>query len=262
MTEKENNVDINELNILSEELNSLNDAKQILIEEIESTKNDINYISQYKSLVADYQKNKKLYVGNEYIDLGARNNKKDQFLRWFNLDNSGMGNSSGMRGFKYINKPRKTSLKAFVILITSNVGDPRGNNKWRDSIDTRSKKIMYFGDAKMDEKKKAEDFLGNKIVLNISDHILEGKCEFIPPILHFTKERVGFMKFNGLCIMKDLKRGFHIERNIKVRNYILDLEILEVDHLSLDWLHLRRIDYKTSLKMQPQVWDDYIKGIY
>jgi len=254
-------IEKNELNLLSDELNSLHEAKQVLIEEIESTKNDINFLSQYKSLIADHQKNKKLYVGKEYVDLGARNNNKDQFLRWFNLDGSGMGNSSGMRGFKYINKPRKTSLKAFVILITSNVGDIRGNNKWKDAINTESKKIMYFGDAKMDQKKKAEDFLGNKIVLNISDHILEGKCEFIPPILHFTKERVGYMKFNGLCIMNDLKRSFHIENDIKVRNYILDLKILDVDYISLDWLHLRRIDYNSSLKIQPDHWSEYITSI-
>ena len=254
-------IEKNELNLLSDELDSLQDAKQVLIEEIESTKNDINYLSQYKYLVADYQKNKKLYVGKEYIDLGARNNDKDQFLRWFNLDGSGMGNSSGMRGFKYINKPGKTSLKAFVILITSNVGDPRGNNKWKDAINTKNKEIMYFGDAKMDQKKKAEDFLGNKIVLNISDHILEGKCEFIPPILHFTKERVGYMKFNGLCIMNDLRRSFHIENDIKVRNYLLDLKILDVDHISLDWLHLRRIDYNSSIKIQPDQWSEYINRI-
>ena len=76
MTENDNFVDIDELNNLSEELNSLIDAKNILLEEIESTKNEINFLTKYKSLVLDHQRNKKLFVGNEYIDLGSRNNIK------------------------------------------------------------------------------------------------------------------------------------------------------------------------------------------
>ena len=69
------------------------------------------------------------------------------------------------------------------------------------------------------------------------------------------------MKFNGLCVLRDLKRGFHKEDNIKVRNYILDLEILNIDHINLDWLHLRRIDFNESLKVQPEVWREYIKSL-
>ena len=130
------NQSLHELNNLSDELNELQEAKEVLLDEINSTKEELSLLSDYKHLIADYQKNKVLIIGKSYIDLGSRFKKtKDQFLRWFNIDGSGMGNSSGMRGFKYINIPNKTSLKAFLILITSNVDDDRGNNKWKDKID-------------------------------------------------------------------------------------------------------------------------------
>lgn len=249
---------IDELNNLSYELDELQEAKEVLIDEINSTKEEINLLSDYKHYVADYQRNKVISIDKSYIDLGARTNPKDQFLRWFNLDGSGMGNSSGMRGFKYINIPNRTSLKAFILLITSKIED-RGNNKWTDDIDLKRKKITYFGDAKFHSTKKAEDWLGNKIILNVHNHMLEGKIEFIPPILHFSKEKTGYMKFNGLCGLNNVERSFHIENNIRVRNYKLDLQILDADKIQLDWLHLRRIDYSQSIKIQPKAWTKYIE---
>ena len=263
------NKSLRELNDLSNELNELEEAKEVLLDEINSTKKEINLLSDYKHLIADYQKNKVLITGQSYVDLGSRYKKtNDQFLRWFNIDGSGMGNSSGMRGFKYINIPNKTSLKAFLILITSNVDDDRGNNKWKDKIDLKRKKISYFGDAKLHKTKKAEDWQGNKIVLDIHDDMLEGKNELIPPILHFSKEKIGFMKFNGLCGIKNVERTIHFEKiyknekqyNIRVRNYRLDLDIININKIHLDWLHLRRIDYQQSLTKQPKAWTDYISN--
>ena len=37
--------------------------------------------------------------------------------------------------------------------------------------------------------------------------------------------------------------------------------ILNIDNIQLDWLHLRRIDYRQSLTKEPKAWTEYISNL-
>ena len=59
-------------------------------------------------------------------------------------------------------------------------------------MDYNSGRIVYWGDAKFDEQNRdrnLSDFTGNKILLGIHDLILKQKKKFVPPILHFSKNK-------------------------------------------------------------------------
>ena len=205
----------------------------------------------------------KYRLGKTYIDKASKLDPQDQFMRWININGSGMLNSPGIRPLKYITNLSKSDLPAYMVLVTNEKTTGK-LNPWDDVIDFSKSEILYWGDAKFDNSKKIDDFKGNKILRIIYNYILKGQTSLIPPILHFSKPSRGLIKFNGLCILNKLDITWFDDDNSAVQNYLAKLIILDCEKVSIEWLHSRvkcsvedKID---SHKDCPKSWNEYKKG--
>ena len=61
----------------------------------------------------------------------------------------------------------------------------------------------------------------------------------VPPILHFSKDEGGTVKFNGLCVLQDLRDAWFEDDGRRVQNYHATLDILPVELLDVAWLRSR-----------------------
>ena len=59
-------------------------------------------------------------VGREYRDKGKPRDSEDQFLRWLNMDGSGLSNSKGIRKLKYLSSGWQIldDLPAVIVLTS------------------------------------------------------------------------------------------------------------------------------------------------
>lgn len=195
-------------------------------------------------------------VGKKYRDRGSPNKEGDQFLRWMNLPGSGMKNMGGVRWLKTKSKSRKGSDG--IVLISSHL-NTESHNPWDDIVDHHLGLIKYWGDAKFDEKKRIDDWIGNK---NLRQAIDESNRKRHPFILHFTKEESGWMTFNGLCVMKSLDLAWFQDEGRPVQNYRATLSILDCNHISVKWLENWRTKETMAERLQnaPEAWIDYVHG--
>ena len=177
-------------------------------------------------------------IKGSYKDLQNRS-AEDQFMRWLNIEGSGMPNSGGIRPLRFVSSPPPVSLHGVIVLMT-NQKHSNPHNPWNDNVDWHSGRITYWGDAKYHEQKGPEDFNGNKALLSVRDACLEKRWNEIPPILHFTKENHGFVTFNGLCVLDKLELTWFEDKGKPVRNYRADLRILNEDQIAASWLVDRR----------------------
>jgi hypothetical protein len=200
-------------------------------------------------------------ISNLYVDTGGSSRENDEFLRWINIPGSGMGNSEGIRSLNFVGKD-SNDLPAYIILISHEV--KRAGNPWHDEIDITGRKINYWGDAKTHSHKGIDDFKGNKRIKKVW-HALATKKDLkkIPPILHFSKPRPGVVFFNGLCVLDDLKVGYFLENGVKVKNYRMELSILDCPEVKIEWLHARALGNISNSPgpLIPQAWTNYIDGL-
>ncbi|MGB0154951.1 MAG: restriction endonuclease [Verrucomicrobiales bacterium] len=205
----------------------------------------------------------KYRLGYTYIDKASRNHVEDQFLRWINVEGSGMLNSPGIRPLAYITSLSESDLPAYLILVTHNVtgGDL---NPWDDVVDLSNAEILYWGDAKGGQAKKVDDFRGNVTLRKIYDYILGGQYDLVPPILHFSKPKKGVVQFNGLCVLDNLDLSWFDDQGQPVRNYHAKLTVLDCEEVCIDWLHHRvACDSPALLDKHPncpESWLTYKKG--
>jgi len=202
-------------------------------------------------------------LGKTYVDKGGKNYHNDEFLRWINIEGSGMLNSPGIRALNYTSGLSKKGLPAYLILVTHEKTSGQ-LNPWDDVIDISNAEILYWGDAKSHDTKSLDDFRGNSVIRRIYDYILEGNTALIPPILHFSKPSKGIVKFNGLCVLNKLEISWFDDHGSPVRNYHANLTILDCEEVHVEWLHSRvgeddpeTIDHHGKC---PKVWLDYKNG--
>jgi hypothetical protein len=198
-------------------------------------------------------------VGNEYRDRGGTTLEGDEFLAWINVPGSGMGNSEGIRSLRYISK--LNLLPACLILVThERTGGHK--NPWDDLVDYGSGEILYWGDAKAHDTRRHSDFKGNKVLESIYNEILDGNRQAVPPILHFSKPRSGVVRFNGLCALEKLDLSWFDDHGKPVRNYRAHLTVLDVEEVSVEWLHsrMRAATLAQANKGAPAAWKQYLKG--
>jgi len=195
-------------------------------------------------------------VGKKYRDKGSPNKEGDEFLRWINLPGSGMKNMGGVRWLKTKSKSRQGSDG--IVLVSSQLNTD-SHNPWDDIVDHHLGLIKYWGDAKFDEKKRIDDWIGNK---NLRQAIDESNRKRHPFILHFTKAESGWMTFNGLCVMKSLDLAWFQDEGRPVQNYRATLSILDCNHISVEWLENWRTKETMSDRLQnaPEAWVDYVNG--
>jgi hypothetical protein len=206
----------------------------------------------------------KYKLGHKYTDKGSRKHEKDQFLRWINVDGSGMLNSPGIRPLAYTTELSEQGLPAYLVLVTHDVTSGQ-LNPWDDFVDLSNAEILYWGDAKFDPKKNIDDFRGNAVLRRIYDYILSGKKELIPPILHFSKPQKGVVRFNGLCVIDKLDISWFDDHGQPVQNYHAKLTILDCEEVCLEWLH-HRVDSDSSDSLDlhqscPESWAKFKRGI-
>jgi hypothetical protein len=201
--------------------------------------------------------------GHHYRDKGAPNDPDDQFMGWINLPGSGMANAPGIRPLWYLQKRPFTDLPAFLVLLTKKSTTGGSYNPWDDVIDLQQGTVLYWGDAKLHQEKRFTDFNGNRILESVWRAVEAGKRDELPPILHFVKNKSGWVTFTGLCALTALWPDHFEEKGQLVENYRCRLRVLGLEEpVSVEWLHVRR-EARTVEEAQrsaPAMWTSWLRG--
>ena len=86
----------------------------------------------------------------------------------------------------------------------TNVHEGSTSNPWEDLVDLPHGRIVYWGDAKRDQR-GLDEFIGNRALRAAHDQVLDDNRALIPPILDFSKPSTGHVRFNGLCVIDRLE---------------------------------------------------------
>jgi hypothetical protein len=200
-------------------------------------------------------------LGHEYRDTGSVNAPDDQFLGWINLAGSGMRNMGGIRSLKFVGLREQTT--AAIVLVTDERSAGSSSNPWDDLVDVWHGRIVYWGDAKFDSKRVVDDFPGNRALRDAFNQVLDGQVAVVPPILHFSKKRTGWLRFNGLCVLDRLELTWFEDQGHPVRNYRAHLTILDEEFVDVAWLHSRMsAQARSDLEGRgPRAWRRYQDGV-
>ena len=197
-----------------------------------------------------------------YRNRGTPNAPDDQFMRWINHEGSGMENGPGIRPLRYFSRKSFTTLPAFLVLLTKKASQGGSYKPWDDIIDLKQGTVLYWGDAKLDPEKHYTDFRGNRILENVWTALKAGRRDELPPILHFVKNKSGWVTFTGLCALTALWPDHFKEKGQLVENYRCRLRILGSEPVPVEWLHARR-EAQTLAEAQqgaPEMWTAWLRG--
>jgi hypothetical protein len=211
--------------------------------------------------------NSQLYrVGHKYRDLTKRV-PADEFINWLDTMGHTIGTTGGIRPKKFLDDAVSrhfAGLPSSLILVTTKVAQ-QYHNPWEDVVDYSTGQILYWGDAKYDDKRREKrhtDFNGNRILERIHDEVLKRDLATIPPILHFTKSSKGWIQFSGLCVLDSLETTWYEDKGRPIKNFRCHLSILDEEVVPLEWIHRRAST--TAVKQLnrdcPEIWRDYITG--
>lgn len=215
-------------------------------------------------------------VGYSYRDLtSTKIGSGDEFLKWFSQPGAEagvlntIGSTGGIRPKKFINKALQLpegfeGIPSALILTTTNISQ-QFHNPWEDLVDYGTGQIIYWGDAKYDEKtrsKKHREFKGNKALLLINELLLAQERTFVPPILHFSRNKRGYVQFSGLCVLERIETSWFEDKGRPITNLRCVLSILDIEECPISWLHSRALAGKPSEidNQCPKVWRDYLRG--
>lgn len=200
-------------------------------------------------------------LGHDYRDTGAVNRPADEFLGWINLSGSGMRNMGGIRALRFVSLT--APAPAAIVLVTDERSAGSASNPWDDLVDISHGRIVYWGDAKFDPKKTVDDFTGNRALRDAFNQVLDSQMALVPPILHFSKQTTGVLRFNGLCVLDRLELTWFEDHGRPVRNYRAHLTILDEEFVDIPWLHSRMTaESKANLAgLGPHAWRRYQDGV-
>ena len=185
----------------------------------------------------------------EYSDTRGEAN---QFYRWLKFPGTplrGIKNSGGIR--RIYRRDKKDGLAALV-LISHEAKGPNAN-PWDDSVDRTTSAIRYWGDAKSVSGKECEDFPGNRTLAAIWRAMDGANWGGVPPILHFTKPRVGIVRFTGVCVISELAEAWLLDDDRRVRNYRFNLDILPIRSVNTAWIEAR-VESRDESSVEPRAW--------
>ena len=209
-------------------------------------------------------------IGHQYSDAG-KIGAGDEFMDWLNtiVENNtkgvGIGNAGGIRTKRYASKALQKDLDDLpaALILTTTRFSQKHHNPWEDIVDYTTGQISYWGDAKFKERTKLHnDFKGNRILEKVHDAVLLKKYDSIPPILHFTRTKKGYVQFSGLCVLEKLEITWYEDKGRPIKNFRAHLNILDIEEVPLDWIHSRTSSEVSNDKdlLAPKVWTDYLKG--
>jgi hypothetical protein len=165
----------------------------------------------------------------------------------------------GIRPFKFV-QLKHSPVHAYIVLVTDELSGHSIRNPWEDSIELNAGRITYWGDAKWDSKRTLDEFIGNRALRAAAD--IQDR-RMTPPILHFSKDKTGYVRFNGLCVIERLDLAWFEDHGRPVRNYQLHLGILNEEFVDVEWLHRRALatDVSQLEKDGPGAWRRYQAGV-
>lgn len=181
-------------------------------------------------------------VGHEYRDRVGY--PDDEFIGWLATEAGSISNGGGIRFRDRAAGPRideetGRAVPAYFVLITSD-RSTQHHNPWDDVVDEISGNIHYWGDAKFSSRKRAyNQFTGNSRLEAANNFRLAGRLPEMPPFLHFSRKRTGWLTFNGLCALSDLRHEWFEDKGKPVKNLRALLSILDVEEVPVDWLNSR-----------------------
>lgn len=200
--------------------------------------------------------------GHRYRNTGKPNAPDDQFMRWINHAGSGMENGPGIRPLRYFSRQSFTELPAFLVLLTTHVAQGGSYKPWEDIVEPKQGMVLYWGDAKLKPGKHYTEFRGNRILESVWKAVKTGRRDESPPILHFVKDQMGWVRFTGLCALTALWPDRFDEDGQSVENYRCRLRILGSESVPVEWLHARR-EARTLQEAQrgaPEMWSAWLRG--
>ena len=200
-------------------------------------------------------------LGHDYRDSGSLKDEGDQFMAWINVPGSGMRNMGGIRPLKFTRMIEPVT--AAIVLVTDERSAGSTSNPWDDLVDIPHGRIVYWGDAKFDQKRLVDDFPGNRALRDAFNQVLDSQMALVPPILHFSKRETGMLRFNGLCILDRLELTWFEDHGRPVRNYRAHLTILDEEFVDVEWLHSRmNASARSELTGKgPDAWRRYQDGV-
>jgi hypothetical protein len=193
-------------------------------------------------------------VMGEYRDKANRTFPEDQFARWVTPDDGpSVQNTGGIRPQRVADSPAGAP-PAVVYLFTTHVRTVF-DNPWTDRVDHTTATIEYWGDARA----SATRLTGNRLLQLLAALPPAQR----PPILHFVRVRVGYLRFSGLCAIRSIEeRDFEDSEGNHVPNLFVQLTILDAPEISLDWIRGRvmfGVD-ADSMATAPRAWQRYRDG--
>ncbi|NOD62037.1 MULTISPECIES: restriction endonuclease [unclassified Ruegeria] len=207
-------------------------------------------------------------VGHQYRDKAGVKFEDDELLRWLNTSAGSIANSGGIR-FKDpisggpVDPETDRAVPAFFVLVTRDMS-AQHHNPWDDVVDEVSGNIYYWGDAKFSAREKLfNQFPGNARIEATNNLRLAGRLDEMPPILHFSKQRSGWLTFNGLCALSDVRHAWFEDEGKPIKNLRILLSILDTETVPAEWLRQRVIAYdvrKVDRNLAPEVWRKAMKG--
>lgn len=193
-------------------------------------------------------------VLGEYRDKADRTKPDDQLARWVTPDDGpSIANAGGIRQQRIVGSA-PGSLPAVVYLFTTHVRTVF-DNPWTDRIDHSTATIEYWGDAKAGRDRPA----GNRLFRQL----LSVPPEQRPPILHFVRVRPGFIRFSGLCVIREVSESDYEDSDGNhVPNLLVQLSILDATEVSAQWIRSRVQlgPAADSTSSAPLAWQRYRSG--
>lgn len=207
-------------------------------------------------------------VGHQYRDKAGVKFVDDELLRWLDTPAGSIANSGGIR-FKDcvsggpVDPETGRNVPAFFVLITRDMS-AQHHNPWDDVVDEVSGSIYYWGDAKFSARDKLfNQFPGNARVEATNNLRLAGQLGEMPPILHFSKQRSGWLTFNGLCALSDVRHAWFEDEGKPIKNLRILLSILDTEIVPAEWLRQRVLANSVrdaDRNHAPDVWRKVVKG--
>ena len=204
-------------------------------------------------------------VGHLYRDRGTnyRRFDDDGFTSYLvDSSNKTIPHMGGMR-FKEFNnisiqipETKNSFARPYIFLVSASI-ETLNDNPWSDVIIPGKSIIKYWGDAK--GSRNFALYPGNKAM---EDAFILSKSirELTPPILHFSKDKIGYVKFNGLCIIDKMEESSYEFDLIPIKNYLFKLKILNEPKISSNWLVERADSFnpsETDHRLAPMAWKKY-----
>ncbi|WP_367996129.1 restriction endonuclease [Haloferax volcanii] len=192
------------------------------------------------------------YVVNETYR-SSSDPEKDEFQKWLNAPiSTGIRNSGGIRAL--VNP--HTGKREFLVFY-SDSSSSQNQNPWEDVINLSDGIVHYWGDAQAKHRPNPEDATGNGWVKeDYTQTYAQGKYSEAPPVLLFEQNQSGYVTFRGLCVITDLSIERHKDGDEIAVNYLIELAVLDVDAVSLEWVHRKS---RTGVDVDgPEAWQNWI----